>query len=181
MTSQEKQKVFESELNLIQNQSVRNEVARLVGLCPDYFFKIPASSTGKYHPQFCLGDGGLIRHTKATIEICLHLINLEMFSKIRSEQDYIIGALILHDSHKTGGTKYTRADHPILAAQFIEENCIDVSIAFKLCELVKTHMGQWNTEFNSTKEILPKPTSPTQKFVHLCDYLASRKNLEVIL
>lgn len=47
MTIQEKQKVFESELKLIQNQSVRNEVARLVGLCQDYFFKIPASSTGK--------------------------------------------------------------------------------------------------------------------------------------
>lgn len=35
-------------------------------------------------------------------------------------------------------------------------------------------MGQWNVNLYS-KTILPKPKTATQKFVHLCDYLASRK------
>lgn len=181
MTIQEKQKVFESELNMIQDTRIRNEVARLVGLCDDYFFTIPASSTGKYHPSFCLGDGGLVNHTKATCAIAEHLIDLEMFSSLKCDYDYMIGALILHDCQKTGGGKYSRADHPILAAQFIESNCIDIQIGFKLADLVKTHMGQWNTEWNSNKEIMPKPKTPQQKFVHLCDYLASRKNVEVLI
>lgn len=44
---------------------------------------------------------------------------------------------------------------------------------------IASHMGQWNTDYKSGKEILPKPSSPLQKFVHQCDYLASRKYLEV--
>lgn len=35
-------------------------------------------------------------------------------------------------------------------------------------------MGQWNVNLYS-KTILPKPKTATQKFVNLCDYLASRK------
>lgn len=40
--------------------------------------------------------------------------------------------------------------------------------------LIASHMGQWNVNLYS-KTILPKPKTATQKFVHLCDYLASRK------
>lgn len=38
--------------------------------------------------------------------------------------------------------------------------------------------GQWNTARYSKVE-LPKPKNKYQKFVHLCDYLASRKFLEM--
>ena len=34
------------------------------------------------------------------------------------------------------------------------------------------------TLFKSTEEIMPKPKGSMQSFVHLCDYLASRKALE---
>ena len=39
-------------------------------------------------------------------------------------------------------------------------------------------MGPWNTDYSGT-EILPKPHSKCQNFVHMCDYLASRKYLDM--
>lgn len=43
-----------------------------------------------------------------------------------------------------------------------------------ISRLIASHMGQWNRAFNSNVT-LPKPKSDIQQFVHLCDYLASRK------
>lgn len=178
MTDKEKLDLFSFELSAIQNETIRGEVKHLLLRTPEYFWQIPASSTGKYHPKFSLGDGGLIRHTKVACYFAIQMFNLEMWNTIvQNDRDLIIGALILHDCCKTGGEKYTRFDHPILAAKFIEDNCISIDIAFKLCELIKTHMGQWNTD-TRTNQTLPKPQTAQQKFVHLCDYLSSRKEIE---
>lgn len=46
---------------------------------------------------------------------------------------------------------------------------------------IESHMGQWNTS-NKVKDkgiILPKPNDKYQEIVHLADYLASRKPLEM--
>ena len=39
-------------------------------------------------------------------------------------------------------------------------------------------MGPWNTS-NYSDVILPKPLMRHQRFIHMCDYLASRKFLDV--
>ena len=39
-------------------------------------------------------------------------------------------------------------------------------------------MGPWTTDFNGN-EILETPKDKYQRFVHMCDYLASRKFLNV--
>ena len=39
-------------------------------------------------------------------------------------------------------------------------------------------MGQWNVDYNGN-EVLPKPHNKYQRFVHMCDFLASKKFLEV--
>ena len=49
----------------------------------------------------------------------------------------------------------------------------------KMCSLIESHMGQWNTDYKTKKEILPKPETWSQFFTHLFDYLASRKYLTV--
>lgn len=49
--------VFESEYIYIKNEKYRENLKIMVNLLPDYFFNVPASSTGKYHPSFSLGDG----------------------------------------------------------------------------------------------------------------------------
>ena len=70
---------------------------------PDYFFHVAASSTGKYHPKYALGDGGLLRHTKAAVRIAHELlINPSITNFTDDEKDLIIMALTLHDGLKSG-------------------------------------------------------------------------------
>ena len=52
---------------------------------------------------------------------------------------------------------------------------VDDEIKF-ISDVISSHMGEWNTNQYS-KVILPKPETKYQKFIHLCDYLASRKFL----
>ncbi len=177
-----KAQIFETELEQIQNLEIRQIVKNLLNKVPDYFFIIPASSSGKYHPDYARGEGGLVRHTKATIKIALDLFNLNMYKDLLDKRDYIISALILHDTFKQGVIQEhkTVSNHPILAANFIITEIKGSEIAHHIAELVETHMGQWNMDYETGEEILRKPETPTQSFVHLCDYLASRKGIEIV-
>ena len=47
-----------------------------------------------------------------------------------------------------------------------------------VADCIKTHMGPWITDYDGN-EVLEKPSTKYQNFVHMCDYLASRKFLEV--
>ena len=67
--------VFEKELKYINNDSYRNDAMYLLDALPDYFYEIPAASTGKYHPQYAQGDGGLVRHTKAAVRMAYELLS----------------------------------------------------------------------------------------------------------
>lgn len=184
----DKVKVFEKELEMIEDSDLREIVKACLKNAPGYFFNIPASSSGKYHPEYALGEGGLVRHTKAAVKIANDLLNLEQYSHLDKSQ--IISALILHDVVKKGRTEtdHTVFEHPILAAQFLMETYIDsghstIEMSRKIdnvCKMIKSHMGQWNTNHSSDSN-LPKPTEESEQFVHLCDYLASRKYLECIL
>lgn len=64
---------FNKEISYIKNERIRNSLITILDLLPDYFYHIPASSTGKYHPEFTLGDKGLVRHTKAAVRIAYEL------------------------------------------------------------------------------------------------------------
>lgn len=47
-----------------------------------------------------------------------------------------------------------------------------------ICGSVSSHMGKWTTS-NYSQVVLPAPKTLIQKFVHICDYLASRKSISV--
>ena len=51
-----------NELNYIKDENFRNNIEKILNSLPEYFWKVAASSTGKYHPEFSLGEGGLVRH-----------------------------------------------------------------------------------------------------------------------
>lgn len=186
MTIENKINSFKKELEYINNTRYKKSAEVLVGLLPDYFFNVPASSTGKYHPSFSLGDGGLLRHTKAAVRIAKEMFNDESISGAysKNENDLMIIALIMHDGLKSGLKKseYTKFEHPILVCDYIKENkdkteFTDKEIQF-ITHVISSHMGPWNTNGYSNV-ILPKPESKFQRFVHMCDYLASRKFLDV--
>ena len=45
-------KVFEVELNRINDERVRISASFVLEMLPDYFYKIPASSSGRFHPAY---------------------------------------------------------------------------------------------------------------------------------
>lgn len=177
---------FSKELEYIKSEKIKKACQKMIELLPDYFFEVPASSTGKYHPEYALGEGGLLRHTKAAVRIAYELLNDPCIGDkyTQDEKDLMIMALILHDGLKSGlnHEKYTRFDHPILIADYIMDNEEELGLEVEeiefLCDAVKTHMGSWTTDYNGV-EVLEKPKTKYQNFVHMCDYLASRKCLLV--
>ena len=53
---------FINEIEYIQNDLLRNIVIDVLDNSPECIVHIPASSSGKYHPKYSLGEGGLMRH-----------------------------------------------------------------------------------------------------------------------
>lgn len=180
----DKSKQFTNELLLIRDPEIRFLVEECLEAAPDYFFTMPASTTGKYHPAYTLGEGGLVRHTKAAVKIADSLLGLEMYAPLAKSKDLIIAALILHDTVKKGmdGSNYTTTTHPLDAAKLFtetaEKTCKRQAVVGMIAGMIRSHMGQWNTERDG-RAVLPKPETKEQKFVHQCDYLASRKFITI--
>jgi hypothetical protein len=183
MTKKEKVLTFKNELKWIKNKEIQKFVVNIISELPDYFFIVPASSTGKYHPTYSLGEGGLVRHTKSAVLIAKTLLDLEQYKDKYTEKqrDIMLTALLLHDGVKHGlnGSKYTVATHPIEMSDFIQSKYKTPYWVGEICDCIDTHMGEFNKDYQTKKEVLPKPKTDMQKFVHMCDFLASRKFLEV--
>ena len=178
-------KIFEIELDYIINPNIREFTEKALNKLPEYFFSIPASSTGKFHPSYALGDGGLIRHTQAAVRIAVELFRIDLFKYTEDEKDMIISSLILHDGCKSGlnHSKYTVTEHPLVVAKFIKNDdelieSLDKNTLNIITGCIESHMGQWTKDFKTKKDVLPRPKTKIQNFVHWCDYLASRKCLE---
>lgn len=173
-----REEVFKKELEYIKDNDIKESLKIMINKIPEYFFHIPASSTGKYHPKYSLGEGGLLRHTKSAIRIANELFGIYKFPD--KTKDLIIFSLLLHDSVKKGikESKYSLFDHPLLASEFIKDNQKELKINEEdinfICDCISSHMGRFNTS-DYSDVILPIPKTPEQKFVHMCDYLASRK------
>lgn len=182
-----KLEIFKREIGYVKDEERRKDLKTLIKLLPDYFFEIPASSTGKYHPAFSLGEGGLVRHTKAAVRIAYELLgNHTVGAKFTDkDKDLIIMALTLHDGVKSGmeHNKYTQFDHPLLVSKLIMENkdklSMEIDDVRKMCSMIESHMGEWTYDSYHQREVLPKPRTAEQRFVHMCDFLASRKFLDV--
>ena len=163
MELEEKVRIFDKELNFIINDEIRDCVIKVLDKVNDKFFTEPASSTGKYHPDYALGEGGLVRHTKSAVRIAYELLEDPAIGNkyTQDEKDLMIISLMLHDGLKLGKeqSKYTKFDHPLLVA-------------------IASHMGPWTKDYDGN-EVLPYPKTKYQNFVHMCDYLSSKKFLNV--
>ena len=183
----EKKDYFKTELSYIKDETYRNDAAKLISILPAYFFEVPASSTGKYHPAFASTKSGLVKHTKVAVRIAKELLDNETVGGkfTPREKDLIIVALLLHDGLKHGaeGGKYTMFDHPLQASKFIMENKDNLKMdTFDIrfvCTLIESHMGQWTYDSYKHEDVLPKPVNAASRFVHMCDFLSSKKFLDV--
>ena len=164
---------------LIANKDIREFVEKFFDeQVPDYFKHVPASSSGKYHPAYALGDGGLCRHVIATVKFIVHITALKYLRIDSIMRDKMIAAAMLHDSFKQGldgSGGHTVKDHARVAAQEITKYASVSNIAdtdserSSIARMVATHMGEWGGK--------TQPGNRYEFLVHLADYLASRKDI----
>ena len=179
--------IFKTELGYIKEDDIREKAIKVINMLPDYFFEVPASSTGKYHPSFSQGEGGLVRHTKSAVNIANELLNHNSVigdAFTLKEKDLMILCLLVHDGLKSGLVKqeYTVFEHPIIIGKYIIDNNDKIGFSDKELEFIdttiKTHMGEWTKDYNGN-EVLERPHNKYQKFVHMCDFLSSKKFLDI--
>ena len=174
-------------LATIVNEDIREFATVLVEGLPNYIWEVGASSTGKYHPAYSLGVGGLMRHQIAVVRFLNYFFELEQYNtKFTSrEMDLMRVAGLVHDGRKSGEqtdyqrSKFTKFDHPLQMSNAIRSydgQYLNHDELEFIAHCIESHMGQWSTDRKSSV-VLPKPIDEYQHFVHLADYLASRKDL----
>ena len=175
-----KHEIFNKELTFIKDERLRKNAEIILDELPDYFYKVAASSTGKYHPKYTLGDKGLVRHVKAAVDIAINLFDIYKFDT--KTKDLIIISLLIHDGLKHGfkESEYTVFEHPLLISKLLDNLKDKLDLTKDELETIKnnvaSHMGKFNiSQYSDT--ILPLPETVEEKFVHMCDFLASRKEI----
>ena len=173
---------FERELNLIVDEDLRMAVKTyLQDGVADWFYEVGASSTGKFHPVFSQGVGGLVRHTKAVVMFAEELLRMSSYAFMRDEyKDYVIAACLVHDTRKYGNgsemDKTVYKDHAVNAAKAFEAWCLD-ECGFQpsafLLNAIRSHMGQWSTDKDD------RPFTNIDRCVHMADYMASRSFIDI--
>lgn len=188
MNRADKIAMFSKEIEDIEDDDLKMLATEIIAGADDYFFTIPASSTGKNHPPFSSGEGGLVRHTKCVVHMvkCLY----ESFDIDDTyKKDMLIVAALAHDIKKQGdcpeGVGHTVHEHPKLAAQYVcevyfaSDIIIPNGIVSLIADMILSHMGKWGADpkYIGDKEPLPLPKSDCEKILQAADYLASRKEI----
>lgn len=177
MNRENRSNLFENELNLIQNDKIRDFAEEVIAGADEYFFHVAASSSGKYHPTLSLGEGGLVRHTRLVVFFADCMAKSFMMSE--KDNDLIILAALAHDIKKqgNGNTHHTEKKHPIFAAEYLGEvyekhPYLSKEDLEKVQKAVMSHMGQWGVN-----DGLPAPEDEFAKCLQAADYCASRKQI----
>lgn len=181
MEKEEKIAFFKSELDLIKTSEMRRLFTELISNVEDKFFIEPASSSGKYHPDFARLKHGLVYHTRAVIYFVNCLFETHCFCEQEDTKEALIVAALAHDIKKYGpdnSKTHTTKEHPLYGAEYaekiIEQYQINIEERLKniIVNSIKSHMGRWDSN-------LPHPTTKPEILLHISDYIASRKELDL--
>lgn len=182
---EDKLKMFINEIGDINDADLKALATELIANADDYFFTVAASSSGKYHPPFDLGEGGLVRHTRCVAFIAKSLAESFCFSEY--DTDCLIVAALAHDIKKQGygETGHTVWEHPLFALSYIHEiyektrSNVPLDVICKIENAVSAHMGKWGYEdrYRKNNDPLPMPETEFDKALQAADYIASRKEI----
>ena len=183
MLREDKLKLFVNEFNYIKNVNLRKFAEEIIANADDWFFVEPASLSGKYHPKFSLGEGGLMRHTRCVAYWATAMA--ESFNLSQEDSDLLVIAALAHDIKKHDSNKRYMREHPLLASDYVckimekfSEDVITNEQVQKICCAVAAHMGKWEgtREWvkDTTKELFPMPKNDFEKALQAADYAASR-------
>ena len=189
MTSSEKIALFEKEIAYMEIENIKDFFKQAITIVPDYFFEVPAASSGKFHSVLECGFGGLVYHTRSVAKVANYLVNLQQYkSKLNEvERNCVICAALLHDCLKhdwENKTGFSVHQHPVLAADFIKtdsrlDGIVNDEIRNMIGDAVASHSGEWITSKRS-RVVLPSPQTLVQELVHLSDYIASRSDIHIL-
>ena len=138
--------------------------------CPDYFWQVPASSSGKYHPPDTRGRHGLWLHSVRAFHAFEDLSRTEVeMSRIdEKEVDYGRAAILLHDLFKQGlpprDEHETQGDHDRVASRFLGRK---TELPDEVLGLIDSHNGAWNQG--------KTPETVLERVHHRADYIVSRR------
>lgn len=189
MDRAEKRKVFAFISDRFETDSIREYFFDMVEEIPDYIFTMPSSTSGKYHNETQCKRFGQLYHEFMFASILEHRLRLkgnkEKFGtpEIR---DCMRCVPFFHDAIKCGlnGSKFTVQNHPMLAAEWVRETNVIHNIDNEYKEIIagmcEAHSGEWNKS-RSGKEIMPEPRNEMEFFIHECDILASRNDIDMII
>lgn len=174
------------EINLIEDQGIHSFIRSALYRAPDYFWIIPSSFSGKYHPPDERSTAGNVLHTKRVVRLVKYIA----VSQDRSEweSDVLVAAALLHDVLKGArlkdGTVNYDPMHAYTVDRFIdwvrksdetsttEVNSsslwIEDETVATILRLVRCHMGRWSP--------IPEtiPATDMDWTLHLADMIASK-------
>lgn len=187
MTREEKISVFQPYLDKFETNDVRLYCEDMIEHIPDYIFEMPSSTSGKYHNATQCKPHGQIYHAIMFAEIMNYRLalkgNMEKF-KSPAQRDAMRCVPFFHDAIKCGlnGSTYTVHEHPMLAGQWVRETKVEHDIDEKIKEAIarmcERHSGEW-TSSKKSNVVLPEPENAMELFVHECDILSSRNNIDM--
>lgn len=171
-----KSSFFKNWIDLI-SQQYRDRIENGIENLPDSFWTDPPSLSGKYHPAFDHGYGGIVRHVIMALTVASDLIRADFDGKEFTQRDIdiIYIALLFHDAVKINEEGHSSFEHPLDSAIFCNQYVTgNTEIEDDVFCCIRSHMGRWNTSEKSDK-VLHKPISINERLVHMADYIASRK------
>ena len=187
MTRDVKIAVFRPLLDKFETEEMRLYCEDMIEQIPDYIFEMPSSTSGKYHNATQCLPHGQIYHIIMFAEIMNYRLalkgNQEKF-KSPTQRDAMRCTPIFHDALKCGtsGSTFSVHDHPMLAGQWVREakveHDIDERVKDAIARMCERHSGEW-TSSKKSKIVLPEPENAMELFVHECDYLSSRNNIDM--
>lgn len=100
-------------LRTIENDDLRILAGEMIKTIPEYWYHVGASSTGKYHPEYSLGEGGLMRHTVALVRILNYMLEARIFYSLFSTHEFPVE---VHPDHgkMSFSFRYNRLNVPAL-------------------------------------------------------------------
>lgn len=159
--------LYNQELRLLQNKEKQEKTLNLLASSVNEKMKnVPASSTGKYHPPFAQGEGGLIRHSKAVAQAAYGLAGM---LNVPGDKDRFVIAGLMHDMWKLGpdgNYEHTDPKHGSLAAEALRKAGLTDE-----ADLAGPHMGNF---FKGAYKNAEKITKFDQRLLNNADWLMSR-------
>lgn len=187
MKEEDKIKVFCSGLEQFETVGMRLYCEDMIKKMPDYIFEMPSSTTGKYHNKTQCLPHGQVYHIIMFAEIMNYRLalkgNREKF-KSAEQRDAMRCVAYFHDALKLGhnGSSYTVFDHPLLAAEWVRNTVVEHDIEQKIKNVIADMCAAHSGEFCTSKKssiVLPEPKNAMEFFVHECDILSSRNNIDM--